>query len=60
MARQLYCIQRDTRGIAALEYALIAGLIFAAIIMGGRLYGTQLQLALGNIGTSLTLRDAGT
>ena len=60
MAGQMNYIQRDTRGVAALEYALIAGLIFAAIIVGGRLYGTQLQLALGNIGTSLTLRDAGT
>ena len=60
MARQINCIQRDTRGIAALEYALIAGLIFAAIIGAGRLYGVQLQAALGNIGTSLTIRDAGT
>jgi Flp pilus assembly pilin Flp len=53
-------ILRDTRGVAALEYALIAGLIFAAIISAGKLYGPQLSQALGNIGTSLTLRDKGT
>jgi Flp pilus assembly pilin Flp len=53
-------VLRDTRGVAALEYALIAGLIFAAIISAGRLYGPQLQQALGNIGTSLVTRDAGT
>jgi Flp pilus assembly pilin Flp len=53
-------ILRDTRGVAALEYALIAGLIFAAVISAGSLYGPQLKQALGNIGTSLTLRDKGT
>lgn len=60
MARQTNYIQRDTRGIAALEYALIAGLIFAVIIGAGQLYGAQLRTALGNIGTSITIRDAGT
>lgn len=53
-------ILRDHRGIAALEYALIAGLIFAAVISAGRLYGTQLFQALTNLGTSIDARDAGT
>ncbi len=60
MARHINQILRDKRGIAALEYALIAGLIFAALISASKLYGPQLQAALGNVGTSLTIRDAGT
>jgi Flp pilus assembly pilin Flp len=60
MARQINTILRDTRGIAALEYALIAGLIFAAIIACGHLYASQLQTSLGNIGASILARDAGT
>jgi Flp pilus assembly pilin Flp len=60
MTRRIGTVFRDNRGIAALEYALIAGLIFAAIIICGSLYGPKLALALGNIGTSLTIRDLGT
>jgi Flp pilus assembly pilin Flp len=60
MAPQRLSFFRDDRGIAALEYALIAGLIFAALIACGKLYGPQLQTALTNIGTSITLRDLGT
>jgi len=53
-------IFRDSGGIAALEYALIAGLIFAAVIAAGKLFGPQLQSALGNIGNSIAMRDLGT
>lgn len=60
MARQIDNILHDTRGIAALEYALIAGLIFAAIVACGHLYAPQLQTAMGNIGASIVARDAGT
>jgi Flp pilus assembly pilin Flp len=60
MARQINQLWRDTQGVAALEYALIAGLIFAAIIAAGNLYGPQLRTALGNIGQSIVARDAGT
>jgi Flp pilus assembly pilin Flp len=60
MARHINHLLSDTRGIAALEYALIAGLIFAAIIAAGRLYGPALQNGLGNIGQSIVARDAGT
>jgi Flp pilus assembly pilin Flp len=60
MAPSIENFLRDSRGIAALEYALIAGLIFAAIIGCGTLYGPKLQLALGNIGQSITIRDLGT
>jgi Flp pilus assembly pilin Flp len=60
MGRIGFGLLRDRQGIAALEYALIAGLIFAAIIGANTLYGPKLQIALGNLGTSLTCRDAGT
>jgi Flp pilus assembly pilin Flp len=60
MGRYGFGVILDRRGVAALEYALIAGLIFAAIIACGTLYGPKLQLALGNIGSSILLRDAGT
>jgi pilus assembly protein Flp/PilA len=51
---------RDSKGIAALEYALIAGLMFAAIIGATALLGPKLQTAFGNLGNSITARDAGT
>jgi len=60
MARHVSRVLRDERGIAALEYALIAGLIFAAVISAGHLYGPQLAQAMSNLGKSLTLRDLGT
>jgi len=60
MSPHIFRILRDDRGIAALEYALIAGLIFAAIIACGHLYGPALETALSNIGTSIDIRDLGT
>ncbi len=53
-------IARDNKGIAALEYALIAGLIFAAIIGATALLGSKLSNAFTNLGSSLTSRDLGT
>ena len=53
-------IVRDNKGIAALEYALIAGLMFAAIIGATAALGPKLTSAFTNLGTSLTIRDAGT
>jgi len=51
---------RDNKGIAALEYALIAGLMFAAIIGATTLLGPQLKSAFSNLGTSIMARDLGT
>jgi Flp pilus assembly pilin Flp len=53
-------ILRDSKGIAALEYALIAGLMFAAIIGATTALAPELLSAFTNLGSSLTLRDAGT
>jgi Flp pilus assembly pilin Flp len=60
MAWRFGRVLRDERGIAALEYALIAGLIFAAVLGANHLYGPQLKQAMTNLGTSLTIRDLGT
>ena len=60
MLRRIISLLRDSRGIAALEYALIAGLMFAAIIGATALLKTKLSSAFSNLGTSLTIRDAGT
>jgi pilus assembly protein Flp/PilA len=60
MLQRVISLLRDNRGIAALEYALIAGLMFAAIIGATSLLKTKLSTAFNNLGTSLTLRDAGT
>jgi pilus assembly protein Flp/PilA len=53
-------VLRDNQGIAALEYALIAGLMFAAIIGATTALGPKLSSAFANLGTSLTSRDLGT
>jgi pilus assembly protein Flp/PilA len=53
-------ILRENKGIAALEYALIAGLMFAAIIGATAALGPKLLSAFTNLGSSLTIRDAGT
>ena len=60
MLQRLRNTLRDNKGIAALEYALIAGLMFAAIIGATALLGSKLSSAFTNLGTSLTIRDAGT
>jgi pilus assembly protein Flp/PilA len=60
MAPRIGDILRDDRGIAALEYALIAGLIFAAVIAAGTIYGPKLSQSMTNLGSSLTSRDLGT
>jgi pilus assembly protein Flp/PilA len=60
MLQRIYFMTRDNRGIAALEYALVAGLMFAAIIGATATLNTKLSSSFKNLGTSLTSRDAGT
>ena len=45
---------RDSKGIAALEYALIAGLMFTLIVAGVGVMGTSLTKAFTNIGSALS------
>jgi len=53
---------RNCNGIAALEYALIAGLMFAVIVSALTVsnLGTSLQSAFLKIGNSLTAHSTGT
>jgi pilus assembly protein Flp/PilA len=60
MFRHINSIVRDNRGIAALEYALIAGLMFAAIIGATSLLTPKLSTAFSHLGASITARDAAT
>ena len=60
MLRRIRGLLRDDAGIAALEYALIAGLIFSAVIGATGALAPKLKTAFTNLGNSLVLRDAGT
>lgn len=60
MLQHIRAMIRDNRGVTALEYALIAGLIFAAVIGATAALAPKLSSSFKNIGTTLVLRDAGT
>jgi Flp pilus assembly pilin Flp len=51
---------RDDKGIAALEYALIGGLIFSAILNASLALSPKLKTAYSNIGATLVKHAAGT
>jgi pilus assembly protein Flp/PilA len=59
MYRVIFSVVQDKKGIAALEYALLAGLIFAAIIGATAALGPLLSSAFSNIGSSILSRDTG-
>jgi pilus assembly protein Flp/PilA len=59
MSNFIRSFARDTKGIAALEYALIAGLMFALIVAGVAVMGTSLTTAFTNIGKSLSAHATG-
>jgi Flp pilus assembly pilin Flp len=46
-------VAKDCRGVAALEYGLLAALLITAIILGARSYAEHMQLALTNLGQLL-------
>jgi pilus assembly protein Flp/PilA len=60
MSRFLHNFVHNTKGIAALEYALIAGLMFALIVGAVTTMGTGLTNSFTNIGLTLGLHSAGT
>jgi len=47
-------VLRDNKGVAALEYALIAGLIFVAVVGATTLLGTKMSAAFSSLGASIT------
>jgi len=60
MLTTLRALIRNNKGVAALEYALLAGLIFAAIIGAVAALGPSLSSAFANLGSTILLRDNGT
>jgi Flp pilus assembly pilin Flp len=60
MLKRIRDIIRDDKGVAPLEYALIAGLIFSAIINAGLALNPKLSKAYNNIGNTLVAHDRGT
>lgn len=46
-------LANDQRGVTAIEYGLIAGLVAVVILLGLQLTGTSLQIIYGKIATEL-------
>jgi pilus assembly protein Flp/PilA len=52
-------MKRDTRGVTALEYGLIAAVMGALIVSGVTSLGTSMSSAFSTIGTVLTTKASG-
>jgi Flp pilus assembly pilin Flp len=60
MLQRVRAVIRDDKGIAPLEYALIAGLIFSALLNASLALSPKLSKAFTNIGNTLDVHDLGT
>jgi Flp pilus assembly pilin Flp len=60
MLSRIRTVFRDEKGIAPLEYAILAGLMFSLILNAFTHFSPKLTSAYSNIGTTLLSRDAGT
>ncbi|WP_237173979.1 Flp family type IVb pilin [Paracandidimonas lactea] len=47
-------LRRDERGVSALEYAILAGLIVGAVVIGVGLFTDGLQTGFQNLSTAVT------
>lgn len=47
-------LSRDERGVSALEYAILAGVIVVAVIAGFGTFGTELETALKTLTGQIT------
>ncbi|HEY9279145.1 MAG TPA: Flp family type IVb pilin [Eoetvoesiella sp.] len=54
MRKFIKLFMRDERGVSALEYAILAGLIVAAVSAAVALLDTSLFTAFTNLSTSIT------
>ena len=59
MLQRIRHIIRDNKGIAPLEYALIGGLMFSAILNASLALSPKLKTAYTNIGTTLVKHASG-
>ena len=51
----LLLLRKDTRGVTALEYGLIAALIAGVIIVGVTLVGTNLEATFNTLGGKVAI-----
>jgi pilus assembly protein Flp/PilA len=47
-------VGRDARGTTAIEYGLIAGLVFLALIVGVQAFSTQFHTLINTVETAVT------
>jgi Flp pilus assembly pilin Flp len=60
MLRRIRTVFRDEKGIAPLEYAILAGLMFSLILNAFSHLAPELTTAFTNIGKTLVEHDTGT
>jgi Flp pilus assembly pilin Flp len=60
MLRRIRTLFHDEKGIAPLEYAILAGLMFSIILNAFSHLAPKMTSAFGNIGKTLVERNAGT
>jgi pilus assembly protein Flp/PilA len=54
MLKFINLLKRDERGVTALEYAILAGVIVAAVVGVGASFSTNLQTVFRNLTTKVT------
>jgi len=50
MRKLLNALKRDERGVSALEYAILAGVIVAAVVAGVGAFGKKIESGFENLG----------
>jgi len=50
MLRFIRSLSRDERGVSALEYAVLAGIIIAAVVAGLKTFSGDIKTAFTNVG----------
>ncbi|MDX5628495.1 MULTISPECIES: Flp family type IVb pilin [unclassified Brenneria] len=54
MVRKLFkSLKKDERGVSALEYAILAGVIVVVVAAALGTFGTKLSTAFSNVGTAV-------
>jgi pilus assembly protein Flp/PilA len=54
MLQFIKSLSRDERGVSALEYAVLAGVIVVAVVAVGAAFNTNLQAIFTNLTTKVT------
>lgn len=53
MRKLLKALKRDERGVSALEYAILAGVIVAAVVTGVTAFGDKIKDGFNNLGAQV-------